>query len=142
MAHLCRHGGLTARARPGKKVERELDKLERGAQFEAVLAKELARRGMSPNSSMTPTSGASPSNQLSNARRRQRRTTADIHGRTVPGQVCCGAGSLRRYFASGRRGQRQRGVDGENLTQMLAAARSGVGAIDGEGHGQGASNWL
>ena len=44
--------GAASQAR--QEVERELDKLERGAQFEAVLAKELARRGMSPNSEYDP----------------------------------------------------------------------------------------
>jgi hypothetical protein len=50
-------------------------------------------------------------------------------GRYFPDQTCRGAGSPRRYLASGRRGRCQRGgVDGESLTQTLAAARSEVGA--------------
>ena len=45
------------------------------------------------------------SDQVSDNRHGRRRTPADIHGRSVPGQACCDAGSPGRYLASGRRGQ-------------------------------------
>ena len=48
-----------------------------------------------------------PSDELSHNRHRQRWTPADTHGRSAPGWACNGAGSPRRYLASGRRGQRQ-----------------------------------
>ena len=35
-----------------------------------------------------------------NNRHRQQRTPADIHGRSVLGQTCCGTGSLRLHLAS------------------------------------------
>ena len=43
---------------------------------------------------------------MSDNRPRQRWTLTDTHGRPAAGHVCCGAGSLRRNLASGRRGQR------------------------------------
>ena len=46
------------------------------------------------------------SDEVSDNRHRQRWTPADTHGRSVPGQACCGAGSPRLYLASGRRGRR------------------------------------
>ena len=45
------------------------------------------------------------SDKVSDNRHGQRRTPADIRGRSVAGQACCGAGSLGRYLASGRRGR-------------------------------------
>ena len=48
-----------------------------------------------------------PSDKVSDNRHGQRWTPVDTHGRSVPGQGCCGAGSPRLYLASGRRGQRQ-----------------------------------
>jgi hypothetical protein len=47
-----------------------------------------------------------PSDKVSDNRHGQRWTPADAHGRSVPGQGCCGAGSPRLYLASGRRGRR------------------------------------
>ena len=44
------------------------------------------------------------SDQVSDNRHGRRRTPGDIHGRSVPGQACCDAGSPGRYLASGRRG--------------------------------------
>ena len=41
---------------------------------------------------------------MSNHRHRQRWTPADTHGRSIPAQACCAAGSPRQYLASGRRG--------------------------------------
>ena len=41
--------------------------------------------------------------QASGNRHSQQWTPADIHGRSVPGHVCCGAGSPHRNLASGRR---------------------------------------
>ena len=38
--------------------------------------------------------------QVSDNRHGRRRTPADIHGRSVPGQACCDAGSPGRYLAS------------------------------------------
>jgi hypothetical protein len=46
------------------------------------------------------------SDKVSDNRQGQRWTPADTHGRPVPGQACCGAGSPRLYLASGRRGRR------------------------------------
>ena len=46
-----------------------------------------------------------PSDKVSDNRHEQRWTPADTHGRSVPGQGYCGAGSPRLYLASGRRGQ-------------------------------------
>jgi hypothetical protein len=51
-----------------------------------------------------PTRGR-PSDEMSDNRHRQRWTSADIHGRSVAGHACCGAGSPRRNLASGRRGE-------------------------------------
>ncbi len=48
------------------------------------------------------------SDEVSDNRHRQRWTPVDTHGRSVPGQACCGAGSPRLYLASGRRGRRLR----------------------------------
>ena len=39
------------------------------------------------------------SDQVSDNRHGRRRTPADIHGRSVPGQACCDAGSPGRYLA-------------------------------------------
>ena len=46
------------------------------------------------------------SDQVSDNRHGQRWTPADIHGRSVAGHACCGAGSPRLNLASGRRGRR------------------------------------
>ena len=48
------------------------------------------------------------SDEVSDNRHRQRWMPADIHGRSVAGRACRGAGSPRRYLASGRRGHRDK----------------------------------
>lgn len=45
-----------------------------------------------------------PSDKVSDNHHGQRWTPADTHGRSSAGHPCCGAGSPRRYLASGRRG--------------------------------------
>ena len=80
---------------------------------------------------------------MSNDRHRHQRPPTDVHGRYEAGQTeyepwygpsRVGFGT-KKPTPAWRRGS-------ESLTQVLAAAHSSVDAIDGEGRGQGTSDWL
>ena len=62
------------------------------------------------------------SDEVSDNRDRQRWTPADTHGRSVPGQACCGAGSLHLYLASGRRGRLRCRIGRRSLTSVHCIA--------------------
>ena len=59
-----------------------------------------------PSGHQPPAHAQRLSDEVSDNRHGQRRTSADIHGRSAAGHARCGAGNSCRNLASGRRGRR------------------------------------